>query len=75
MTTTGRRTFLQQTAAGAAALTLSAGASAAQSKRLVIGMIGPGGLALPKTKIGTGHRKSPKERAEERRKKNKKKKR
>jgi len=38
------------------------------------GMMAPGGM-LPKTKIGTGHRKSPKERAEERRKKNKKKKR
>ena len=39
------------------------------------GMLGPGGLMMPKTKIGTGHRKSPKERAEERRKKNKKKRR
>jgi signal recognition particle subunit SRP54 len=38
------------------------------------GMMGPGGM-LPKTKIGTGHRKSPKERAEERKKAKKKKKR
>jgi signal recognition particle subunit SRP54 len=34
------------------------------------GMFQPGGM-LPKTKIGTGHRKSPKERAEERKKKRK----
>jgi signal recognition particle subunit SRP54 len=31
------------------------------------GMMNPGGM-LPKTKIGTGHRKTPKERAEERKK-------
>jgi signal recognition particle subunit SRP54 len=36
-----------------------------------MGAIGPGGLALPKQKIGTGKRKSPKERAEERKKKRK----
>jgi signal recognition particle subunit SRP54 len=34
------------------------------------GMLSPGGM-LPKTKIGTGHRKSAKERAEERKKKRK----
>jgi signal recognition particle subunit SRP54 len=34
------------------------------------GMLSPGGM-LPKTKIGTGHRKTPKERADERRKKRK----
>src|ERR1043165_9597568 len=34
------------------------------------GMLNPGGM-LPKTKIGTGHRKTPKERAEERKKKRK----
>jgi signal recognition particle subunit SRP54 len=38
------------------------------------GMFAPGGM-MPKTKIGTGHRKSPKERAEERKKAKKKKKR
>src|SRR5262249_47549386 len=35
------------------------------------GMLSPGGM-LPKTKVGTGHRKTPKERAEERKKKRKK---
>jgi signal recognition particle subunit SRP54 len=36
------------------------------------GMLDPGGM-LPKQKIGTGHRKTPKERAEERKKLRKKK--
>jgi signal recognition particle subunit SRP54 len=34
------------------------------------GMLSPGGM-MPKTKVGTGHRKTPKERAEERKKKRK----
>src|SRR5262249_13104043 len=36
-----------------------------------MGALGPGGLTLPKQKIGTGHRKSPNERADERKKKRK----
>lgn len=43
MQTTGRRTFLQAAGLGAAALTLSSSAHAADRK-LIVGMIGPGGM-------------------------------
>src|SRR5262245_44069857 len=45
MKNTGRRTFLQSAALGAAALTLGPGSSAAAAdRRVVIGLIGPGGM-------------------------------
>lgn len=50
MQTTGRRTFLQQAAAGATALGLSATARAADSQRPVIAVIGTGGMGTNHTK-------------------------
>ncbi len=47
MSTTGRRTFLKGAGLGAAALTLSAGAArAAEKERVVVGVIGPGGMGM-----------------------------
>jgi predicted dehydrogenase len=41
-----RRTFLKQTALGATALALGTSPSHAESKKLVLGMIGPGGMGM-----------------------------
>lgn len=49
MTTTGRRTFLQSAGLGAAALAFGAGSAAAKANgKVVLGIIGPGGM-------GSGH--------------------
>src|SRR5262245_6694719 len=47
MSTTGRRTFLKGAGLGAAALTLGAGAAAAAEKqRVIVGVIGTGGMGM-----------------------------
>jgi len=47
MSTTGRRTFLKGAGLGAAALTLGAGAArAAEKERVVVGVIGTGGMGM-----------------------------
>ncbi|MBI1916212.1 MAG: Gfo/Idh/MocA family oxidoreductase [Planctomycetes bacterium] len=46
MSTTGRRTFLKGAGLGAAALTLSAGAAAAEKQRVIVGVIGTGGMGM-----------------------------
>ena len=53
MENTSRRRFLQTAGTGAAALALSARSSpAAANERIVVGLIGPGGM-------GTNHRPGP----------------
>src|SRR5690242_4561 len=47
MSTSGRRTFLKGAGLGAAALTLSAGAvRAADKQKVIVGVIGPGGMGM-----------------------------